>query len=368
MGNKMLDIIIRVLKGEASPSDKQELTLWLAQDEANMEIFKQSESVWNALDIIKTGKEYDSEKAFIGFKEQVSNRLKTSRRIGLYKTIDWFLRIAAVLVILFGISCFFIFKPEKKNVAEEFSSCEIIAPRGSKTELLLPDGTKVWLNSDSKIHYFNTFNKTDREVYLEGEGYFVVAQNSVKPFIVNACNLKIKAIGTTFNVKSYTGEEIVEATLIEGKIEVENTTSEKTDRFTTLKPNQKVTFYKNKDITQVQDADNIKTAKKSSIKAPVSQIVLNNIEDPSLVTSWKNNILYFDNETFQDLSVKLERRFGVKIHFVDENLRQLRFRGKFPDYIIEQVLVALQFASPFYYQFNNEDIYLSENPIEGIPH
>lgn len=365
METEMLDIIIKILKGEASPDDKQKLTAWLTQDQANLEIFKQSESVWDALEIAKTGKEYDSEESFNRFKDQVRNRLDNSRRVGLYKTIDWFLRIAAILVIFFGISFLLLFKKGKENIPAELSSSEIIAPRGSKTQLLLPDGTKVWLNSDSKIHYFNNFNKADREVYLEGEGYFIVAKNPDKPFIVYTCNLKIRALGTIFNVKSYMGEETVEATLIEGKIEVEDKTAEKTARFITLEPNQKVTFYKNKNIKleQNQSADKLITAEEPPNKVPVGQVVLNKIEDPSLVTSWKDNILYFDNEKFQDLAVKLERRFAVNIHFVDEDVTQIRFRGKFKDIIIEQVLAALQFASPFYYSFNDKDIYISSNPL-----
>lgn len=369
METEMLEIIIRVLKGEASPDDKQKLTAWLAQDQANLEIFRQSESVWNGLDIIKTGIEYDSEKAFNLFKEKVGHLLKTSRRDGLNRTIDWFLRIAAVLVILVGITYFFLHKPEKQNIGDELASCEIIAPRGSKTELLLPDGTKVWLNAESKIHYFNNFNRTDREVYLEGEGYFEVAKNPDRPFVVNTSNLKIKALGTIFNVKSYSGEETVEATLIEGKIVVENTASKSTSRFTTLEPNQKVTFYKNKDFRQVQNqnADHINTTERPSAKIPLGQAVVDKIENPSLITSWKDNMIFFDNEEFQDLTVRLERRFGVNIYFIDEDLKKLRFTGKFQDNIIEQILAALQFASPFYYSFNDKDIYISAKPIKEIP-
>jgi transmembrane sensor len=369
METEMSDIIVRILKGEASADDKQKLTVWLAQNETNSEIFKQSETVWNALEIAKTGKEYDSEKAFLGFKEQVRYRLRTSRRIGLYKTIDWFLRIAAIFIIIFGISYFLLLKKGKENVPAELFSSEIIAPRGSKSEVLLPDGTHVWLNSDSKIHYSGNFNKTDREVFLEGEGYFKVAKNPDKPFIVNTSSLKIRALGTTFNVKSYTGEETIETTLIEGKIVVENITAARTDRFTTMEPNQKFTFYKDKEILQKQNhvAGKLKTAEEQPVKVTVGQVVLNKIEDTSLVTSWKDNILYFDNEKFQDLAVKLERRFAVNIHFIGQNVDQLRFTGKFKDIIIEQVLAALQYASPFYYSFNDKDIYISGNPIKTIP-
>ena len=368
MENEMLDIIIRVLKSEASDDDKQKLTSWLAQSQENVEIFKQSESVWNALEIVKMGKEYDSGKAFRSFKEQVSNRLKTSRRIGLYKIIDTYIRVAAVLVILIGIGRLFI-KPIDKRIQSDTSLFEIISPRGSKTQVLLPDGSKVWLNSESKIQYFNNFNQSGREVFLEGEGYFEVKKNPDKPFIVTASDIRIKALGTIFNIKAYPEEKTIETTLVEGKLEVESGISGKVNKLATLEPNQKVTFFKKNEA--VPEQKNIEEKKKVEnalpVKSGLDKIISNEKVDPSLITSWKNNILYFDNENFQDLALKLERRFGVTIHFENENLKQMRFTGKFRDIIIEQVLEALQFASPFYYRFDDNNIYLSEYPLKE-PH
>jgi len=368
MENEMLDIIIRVLKSEASDDDKQKLTSWLAQSQENVEIFKQSESVWNALEIVKTGKEYDSGKAFRSFKEQVSNRLKTSRRIGLYKKIDIFIRIAAVLVILIGIGHLFT-KPIDKSIQSDPSVFEIISPRGSKTQVLLPDGSKVWLNSESKIRYFNNYNQSGREVILEGEGYFEVKKNPDKPFVVTASDIRIKALGTIFNIKAYPEENTIETTLVEGRLEVESGASGKVNKLVTLEPNQKVTFFNKNEVVEEQKniEENQKVENAPPVKAVMDKIISKEKVDPSLITSWKNNILYFDNENFQDLAFKLERRFGVTIHFENENLKQLHFTGKFRDIIIEQVLEALQFASPFDYRFDDNNIYLSENPIKESP-
>lgn len=366
MENEMLDIIIRVLKSEASDDDKQKLIGWLAQSQKNVEIFKQSESVWNALEIVKTGKEYDSGKAFRSFKEQVSNRLKTSRRIGLYKKIDLLIRIAAVLVILIGIGHLFT-KPTDKITQSDPSVFEIIAPRGSKTQVLLPDGSKVWLNSESKIRYFNNYNQIGREVVLEGEGYFEVKKNPDKPFVVTASDIRIKALGTIFNIKAYPEENTIETTLVEGRLEVESGAVGKVNKLVTLEPNQKVTFCNESEVSENHQnvEENHKVENLPPVKAVLEKIISNEKVDPSLITSWKNNILYFDNENFEDLALKLERRFGVKIHFENEDLKTLRFTGKFRDTIIEQVLAALQFASPFYYRFDDNIIYLSENP-KGI--
>jgi len=364
MDNEMLDIIVRILKGEASPDDKLRMTAWLSSDHANLEVFKQSESVWNALEIAKQVKVYNSEDAFMRFKEQVSKRMSTSRRIGLYKRIDWFLRIAAIIVIFGGISYLLTFQRRGRNTPVEISSSEIIAPTGSKAQLLLPDGTEVWLNSESKISYTNGFNIDTREVSLEGEGYFEVAKNSGKPFIVNTSEIRIKALGTIFNIKNYPGEETIETTLIDGKVEVEKNIAEKPTTLVSMDPNQKVTYYK---LEPGENDGNSDALKGNDSKLPKGKIVWNKNIDPSLMTSWKDGILYFDNETFQDLAIKLERNFGVSIHFLGEDIKRLRFTGKFKDIIIEQVLEALQFASPFYYKINDKDIYISGKPIREIP-
>jgi ferric-dicitrate binding protein FerR (iron transport regulator) len=157
--------------------------------------------------------------------------------------------------------------------------------------------------------------------------------------------------------------------LVEGKLEVESGISGKVNKLATLEPNQKVTFFKKNEA--VPEQKNIEEKKKVEnallVKSGLDKIISNEKVDPSLITSWKNNILYFDNENFQDLALKLERRFGVTIHFENENLKQMRFTGKFRDIIIEQVLEALQFASPFYYRFDDNNIYLSEYPLKE-PH
>lgn len=365
MESEILDIIVKVLKAESSPDERQKLIAWLEKDKVNQEIFKQSESVWNAIEIINLGKEYDVDRAFSDFKKQVSDRVKTSRRIGLYKTIDKFLRIAAIFVIILGVSWVLLYKPNKSIFNSGQESSEVFAPRGSKTQLILSDGTKVWLNSESKITYLNNFNQVDRQIFLEGEGYFEVSKNPVKPFVVHTSDVKITAIGTSFNVKSYPGEETIETTLIEGIVEVESESPEKDSKVLTLEPNQKATYFKDKDSVPepVVVQENVRTLSTTPSKSVVSQIVLKEKIDPTLMISWKDNVLYFDNEGFQDLAVKLERRFGVNLNFLDENIKQVHFSGKFKDIIIEQVLAALQYASPFYYSIDDKDIYISEKPI-----
>jgi len=365
---KMTEIIVRVLKGEASPSDKQTLITWLNESRENKENFNKLESVWNAISIIDKSREFDYEKAFLKFRKEVDLKLKASRKRRLVRISDNIIRVAAVAVIILGIG-YLISSRSGEPVAPKLAKCEIISPRGSKTQVILPDNSVVWLNSESKLVYNNEYGREERAVFLEGEGYFQVKTNPDQVFVVNTSGLRIKAHGTTFNVKSYPTDNTVETTLIEGKVDLENITSGRPSTIATLEPNQKVTYFKVTEEADEQEREDGVIREKAAparIK-DISPLLSNEEVDVSLVTSWTNNMIFFDHETFKKLSVKLERRFGVNIYFLDDDITNLEFTGKFSDIIIEQVLAALQFASPFYYQLYDKDIYISERPILKKP-
>src|SRR5690606_22071977 len=105
-----------------------------------------------------------------------------------------------------------------ETVAVQTDSTELrINPRGQKSVMLLEDGTKVWLNADSKLTYSRNFAQGDlREVFLDGEAFFEVVSNPQKPFVVHTSALNIKVLGTSFNVKSYSDDSRIETTLVEG--------------------------------------------------------------------------------------------------------------------------------------------------------
>ena len=122
-------------------------------------------------------------------------------------------------------------------------SIEVIAPIGSRTVVQLSDGSEVHLNYGSKIKYPQVFSGDTREVILSGEGYFQVAHNPDKPFIVNTGKLNVKALGTVFNVLAYPGEDNIETTLIEGKVVLEQTENGfKTKTIGAMEPGQHVNY------------------------------------------------------------------------------------------------------------------------------
>lgn len=173
---------------------------------------------------------------------------------------------------------------------------ETIAPRGQKSQIVLADGTKVWLNSDTKIRYPGNFSKTQRDVYLEGEAFFEVTKNARQPFVVHTSLVNVKVLGTKFNLKAYSDEDHIEASLFEGKINlVLNDPSVKSQVEKEVEPSQSFVYSK----INHQLAAN---------KFPKDEI-----------NGWKNNRLIFKDDTFSNLVQKVERWYDVKVVY-DEKL------------------------------------------------
>ncbi len=236
---------------------------------------------------------------------------------------------------------------------------EIVAKRGTKTKLILPDGTVVWLNSDSKLSYSEKFNEAIREVDLEGEAFFDVVKDKNRPFIVKTSALKIKVLGTAFNVKSYKQDATIEATLVRGLIEVEKTNEPNASKIF-LKPNEKLVY--NKTVVNELEKKNLPAA--TTIKPQliyISSLPTNISDSLRSETSWMYGRLVFEGDSFIELAQKMERWYNVKINIESSSLMNHRFRGAFEKENIEEALQALQLIINFNYTINKNEITITKN-------
>lgn len=240
---------------------------------------------------------------------------------------------------------------------------EVVTRKGTKSKLLLPDGTKVWLNSDSRLYYAENFSGAQREVRLEGEAFFDVVKDSKRPFIVKTSGIKIRVLGTAFNVKSYPQEPTIEATLVRGLIEVEKNNQPAAPRIK-LHPNEKLVFNKAdgagaKKDNAVKDIASVKTP----VVQPLPRISITtlpeNITDSSrMETSWVFGKLLFEGDTFSELAAKMERWFNVRIIFKNNKVANYRFRGVFENENIVEALQALQLTASFHFKITGNDVYV----------
>jgi ferric-dicitrate binding protein FerR (iron transport regulator) len=274
-----------------------------------------------------------------------------------YKKGLFGLVLTAIVAILFTSIYLNYNRPDVILLAELPAKSEISTKNGSKTNLVLPDGTKVWLNAGSEMTYDKNYGSKLREVTLNGEAYFDVVKNADKPFIIHAAKMDIKVLGTAFNVKCYKGEKTIETSLIRGSIEV--TLKDRQEKIM-LKPNEKL-------IINTEEKEKIKVAPNkivpvSSTQKPIislSNLTIFSKDNTVVETAWVQNRLVFVSETFEDIALMMERWYGIKIIFADEVLKEAKITGSFEKESITEALNALQLLSPFNYVIKNNIIIIS---------
>jgi transmembrane sensor len=206
--------------------------------------------------------------------------------------------------------------------------------KGKKSIIYLPDGTKVWLNAESRITYPSAFKDLDeRKVSLEGEAFFDVTENKEKPFIVATSKLQLKVLGTAFNVKSYSNENTIETTLLRGKVMIE-----------------------------VQDKGDcavnkmVLTENEQAIYSTVSNQLSRSQVQADSVASWKEGKLVFVNKPFVEIERELERWYGVEIITQDKVGGDCRFSTTIENEPITKILELFRATSDVSYEINDNTI------------
>jgi len=323
-----------------------------------------SESIKNAMldempdfEMNLTGADTDYDRLFKSIQKDISKQQSTNRAKNVRMN---FLRIAAIVVVTFligGTLSYFIFNSKPIEV---LSYCEVSASLGSKSEIVLPDNTHVWLNAGSKIKYSTLFNRKNRMIYLEGEGYFKVARNKGLPFIVDAFGFEVKAIGTEFNVKAYKEDATIETTMVEGKVTLQHSTENiLEDVF--LVPNQRATFFKSKETLTIEAIKELEEKTQEYEYIPEDRLVIASKISPKSIISWKENQLIIEREKLSVLVEKLSRKYNFTFVFKTEDIKRFRFTGTLEDETLQQVMDAIKISSPIDYTIVGKTVIIERN-------
>lgn len=220
-------------------------------------------------------------------------------------------------------------------VKQEMRMNEVVIPYGKKTELLLADGTKVWLNAGSRLAFPTRFNGKIREIYLEGEACFRVARNENQPFIVKAGNLNVKVLGTHFNISAYPADANIETVLLEGSVAVEKPKAFGLGKSeVVLKPSQKASFAKEQNEFTVTDEP-----------------------DLDLYVAWTYGWLKYEKESLWSVLRKVERYYNVEIQLPANYPGDDEITGKLDlKESLDAVMVVLADASGFEYRINENKV------------
>ena len=366
--NRIWVLLSRRLSGEATAAELEELTHLLEQSPQKQYLFDILHSWFADGPAITSGPSAEEdthlEERLRRILDQPAPPVEEpeiparfpSKRRTLYATA------IAASVLLCSVMGWNIFRPRRPApaITQLARSEEVLARAGTRTKLLLPDGTQVWLNSNSKLKYSNEFNTVAREVGLEGEAYFDVVKDAKHPFIVHTSSLDIKVLGTSFTIKSYPQDETIETTLLRGLIEVSRKDNPNTARVI-LKPNEKLVFNKRAILTAhiPLSHDTVTTRSLPALPDIAVNSIRNDVPDSDKIeTAWMYNRLVFKGDNFKELATKMERWYNVKITIRDTSLNNCHFGGAFAGETVEEAFKALQLTTAFTYKINGNEIEL----------
>lgn len=304
-----------------------------------------------------SGVDTDYDRLFKQIQQNISEQKKNRRLINLGFNV---VRIAAIVLVAFllgGTLSYFLLPKES---IETPTFCEVTAPLGSTSEIVLPDNSRVWLNAGSKIRYSTSFNQHDRLIFLEGEGYFKVSKNTKLPFIVDAFGFEVKALGTEFNVKAYRDDATIETTLIEGKVTLLHANEKITDGVF-LAPNQKAIFYKAKESLTIEGIKKLEEKEEKLNYTGDDRLVIIPKLDPRSIISWKENQLIIESERLDDLVELLGRKYNFNFEFKSEDIKRFRFSGTLEDETLQQVMDVIKISSPIDYAIEGKTVIIERN-------
>lgn len=312
-------IILKYLENRATREERESVECWINASDANRSAFNRYKNMW-VLSNLPKGK---------ASAEDVSSfRARLRRRI-FFKKAAWYSMsaAAAVALLFFVMNRFNTYEERLQYIKGQYPAfVEYKTNKGTKGVVKLPDGSTIWLNSDSYVKSPAVFDGKTRSIDFVGEGYFDVKPNAKIPMEINLKNdLKVVVKGTQFNLKSYKDESQVSALLVKGKIEIIRVGVQGGLR-REVQPNQHIEVNEN------------------SIK-------LLTASRPSTFNTlaWRDGWLVFDETPMNEVIKKMERWYGVRFIVEDERLLRHRFTGKFKEESINQILDVMEAISLFRY-------------------
>lgn len=217
----------------------------------------------------------------------------------------------------------------------------VVTPVGGEYQLILSDGTKVWLNALSEIRYPIQFTGNSRKVYVSGEVYFEVAKNAERPFMVNVGDVEVEVLGTQFNIMAYADENNIETTLVEGAVRLKSRDVSGKLSSVNLKPNCQASYNRYSKIVEIKEVD------------------------VDTYVAWKNGKFIFEKDGLSNIMRKLERWYGVKVFFETQDLKDLRFSARIDRYgNIENILKKMEQTTKVRFEVKNNIVLIKRKVSE----
>jgi len=331
-----IDLLNKYLRGNLSEEESLMLLQWMNQSKENDRLLHTLKDLYEAgawkkyFEEAKTNDGWNNLKHHINKHNIEKEQAKRPRFQIIAKELQ---KYAAVFILgVLSTALIYYFVSNRNQFTPKLNYTVMSTDKAEKSQIILPDSTRVWLNSESSIRYSSDYGYKNREIELIGEAYFEVKKNPELQFVVQAERFHVKALGTKFSVSSYESDNELYAVLVEGKISFSEVNSKQE---IILKPNQKVTF------------------SKSDSKLAVTDV------STSFYTSWLKGEIRFMDESFEDIALKLERHFNMNIVFENEKIKTTLYTGTFYNYEkVDIILKIFQKNKYFNYEIKKDTIYI----------
>lgn len=314
--------IEEVLAGVATPENARDVAEWFATEEGSdyLEAAMTRDSEWMKSETadLYVDHEIPSYKMLEQIRKNI--RIKKLKRISF--------RVAAVLIPALFIIGFYMQLSSRVDIFGTPEYEEIIVAKGERIQMIFQDGTKVYINSDSKLRYPKKFALNSREVYLEGEAYFEVAKNKKRPFIVNLNGPAIHVLGTSFNVQDYPENKDITVCLDEGHINLTLPSEKKYP----VQPGEKLVY------------------NKESNQCTISR--MNNMQHVSI---WKQNVIVFKDTPLPEVLKVLNRWYNVDFKVEDNRALTYVYTLTSENTLLEKVLMDLEKIAPVKFDYNEDN-------------
>ncbi|WP_019987356.1 FecR domain-containing protein [Rudanella lutea] len=331
--NTLWPLLARYLANEATSDERQSVEKWLATSDANRRLFERVQQQYRTADTFSTLPESDPSAVW---ERHIAPRLsETDAPVVRPLRTGWLSRTwrvaAAVVVLCLSVYGLYEFIQSQTNaqVAQ--------TPVGKRTLLTLPDGSRVWLNADSRLEYPKTFDGSLREVRLVGEAFFDVTHNPRQPFVIRLATASIRVLGTSFNVRAYPGEQTVKTTVVTGRV--------------AFVPNRKSAMARSQPSDTLFITPNRHVIQQVETMAVAEETVVAQKE-----AAWKDNQLVFDQTPMSEVARTLERWYGVTVTLERPDLANCPLTATFEGQSLTEVMDLLSRTGRFRYKLNNNEL------------
>ncbi len=340
------------LDSRATEKDRSDLNRLLAENHLFLEKYFYLKNNWEKVCELAIFPHIDIDNDWLLVKRRIeSMNAPSDRRLYLHRTpmmqFVWrAMPYAAIFLLVIALGAIVLNpSPHLPNIASFATTIE--APLASKVYLQLPDGSKAWLNAGSKLQYNSGFGITNRDVHLDGEGYFQVDESAL-PFIVRIEQVRMTALGTSFNIRAFPSDPKLRCALLEGRIRV--------DFDGDVHPNVE----ENGDEIILYPGQQI--AVERGVEGEAYTYRIEYMDDIASEALWTEGVIVINNETLGDLAIRLERQYDVNIVFTSDEAKNYIYSGRLRQLSLEQILRALELTSPIAFEIDERTVYVSINP------